>query len=546
MASQETPKQTPWEQKFIGTVREVNSNSVVIEIDDSVEDLVKKIGDKIYNVGQIGSYVLIPLANVYILGIVSDSKKEEALGTTPPRSRYLSRVTLIGTIKKGKFETGVSVLPNMDMPVYLLEDNDIRVAFSVFQQYNFSIGRLSLFENERAYLDPNRFFGKHSAVLGSSGSGKSYTVASILQKVVSFPHTHVVILDLHNEYKQAFPDGGQYCELSALELPYWLMNAEEILEMFIEPNDENASMQASLLQEFIYAAKKDKNQRLAEVITIDSPVFFDLSYVRARLQALDTEKVPMAAGGTKEGPYFGKLSRLIVRLDSKMNDPRYAFMFSPKLFSDTESAVALMMMIYGLGGKSRVTIMDMSGVPSDITKTIVAILARLTFDFNFWNPHRTELPILLVFEEAHNYLSHTTQGSAAARKTVERIAKEGRKYGVSCMIVSQRPSEISETILSQCNNFVLLRLLNPTDQGYMRRLVPDSFSGLESAISLLRQGEAIIVGDSIPMPQRVQIDVPSPTPQSSDVKFFDKWKKTDVRTDATEVMERWWHQQRAQ
>jgi DNA helicase HerA-like ATPase len=168
----------------------------------------------------------------------------------------------------------------------------------------------------------------------------------------------------------------------------------------------------------------------------------------------------------------------------------------------------------------------------------------LTFDFNFWNPNRSELPILLVFEEAHNYLSVSAEGSVAARKTVERIAKEGRKYGVSCMIVSQRPAEISETILAQCSNFILLRLLNPNDQAYVRRLVPESFSGLDSTIALLRQGEAIIIGDSIPMPQRVHIDMPDPTPMSSDVLFYDKWKKSDKKTDPHEVLERWWNQQK--
>ncbi len=199
-------------------------------------------------------------------------------------------------------------------------------------------------------------------------------------------------------------------------------------------------------------------------------------------------------------------------------------------------------MIFGLDGKSKITIMDMSGIPFDVVNTIVALVARIAFDFNFWNPNRRELPILLVLEEAHNYLSVNSKGSTAARLTVEKIAKEGRKYGVSVMIVSQRPSEISETILSQCNNFVILRLLNPIDQAYIRRLVPETFSGLETVISTLRQGEAIIVGDSAPMPLRIQIDAPNPPPASSDIFFFDKWKHKGAQTNADDVMERWWNQ----
>jgi uncharacterized protein len=533
-----------WEQKQLGVVKEVSNASIVVLLDREITNMTRKIGDRIYYIGQIGSYVLIPIGAIYVIGIVSGIKKEETREDGVSFIRYLMTVTLVGTIRKGKYETGVSVMPTVDMVVYLLEDKDIKSIFASYQQYNFSIGQLSLFENERAYLDPNKLFGKHVAVLGSSGAGKSYTVASILQKVARFSDTHIVLLDLHNEYRQAFPDTGQFCEIASLELPFWLMNAEEILEMLIESTDENASVQGTVLQDLIYAAKKAKNPALAEVITIDSPVAYDLKEVRTKLHFLDTEKVP-SAGGMKEGPYYGKFARLLIKLDNKMNDPRYAFLFQPNICVETESVVPLFMTLFGLASKSRITIWDMSGVPFDVVKTISALIARVTFDFNFWNPKRNDLPILLVFEEAHNYLSTSTDGSKAARRTVERIAKEGRKYGVSCMIISQRPSDISETILSQCNNFIILRLLNPSDQGYIRNLVPDSFSGMDSVIPLLRQGEAIIIGDAIPIPQRVQIDFPQPTPHSTDVKFFDKWKQSGSKTDITEVMDHWWNQKRS-
>jgi uncharacterized protein len=533
-----------WEEKKVGVIREVTSSSVIVIVDSDITNLQRKIGDKVYLIGQIGTYVLIPIGKVYLLGIVSEFKKSDANENDKVVQRYLMTVVLIGTLKKGKFESGVSILPNVDMPVFLLEDKDLKVAFSTFQKFNFSIGQLSLFENERAYLDPNRFFGKHLAVLGSSGAGKSCTVSSILQKVSSFPDTNVVILDIHNEYTKAFPEGSQHFDIAALELPYWLMNFDEMVEMFIDQRDENASTQISALQDLVYASKKAKNQRLADSITIDSPVFFDINEVRARLQFLDTERV--SSGGTsKEGPYFGKFTRFLVRLNSKMNDPRYAFIFKPKVCIDSESAKGLLTMIFGLDGKSKITIMDLSGIPFDIVNTVVALIARIAFDFNFWNPNRRELPILLVFEEAHNYLSSTRDGSTAARLTVERIAKEGRKYGVSCMIVSQRPSEISETILSQCNNFVILRLFNPVDQSYIKRLVPETFSGLENVISTLRQGEAIVLGDSTPMPMRVQIDLPNPEPDSSDISFFDKWRHKGAATEAGDVMERWWSQHRS-
>ncbi|MFH0990542.1 MAG: ATP-binding protein [bacterium] len=528
-----------WDEKRIGVIREVTSSFITVVIDPEITTLQKKIGERLYFIGQIGSYVLIPFGKLLILGIVSDIKKKDLHEHDTVVQRFFMNVVLIGTLKKGKFESGVSVLPTAEMIVYLLEDKDLKVAFAAFQRFNFSIGQLSLFENERAYIDPNRFFGKHLAVLGSSGAGKSCTVSSILQKVVTLPDTNIVVIDIHNEYKPAFPEGCQHFNISALELPYWLMNFDEMTEMFLDQRDENASTQASVLQDLIFAAKKSKNPRLAGTLTVDSPVYFDINEVRAKMQFLDTEKGP---GGGKEGPYFGKFSRFLIRLNSKMNDPRYSFMFKPRVCVDSEAVKGLLTMIFGLDGKSRITIMDMSGIPFDVVNTVVALIARISFDFNFWNPNRRELPILLVFEEAHNYLSVNATGSTAARLTVERIAKEGRKYGVSCMIVSQRPSEISETILSQCNNFVILRLLNPVDQSYIKKLVPETFSGLENVISTLRQGEAIVLGDSIPMPLRVQIDAPNPPPDSSDINFFDKWKKKGAQTEANDVMERWWNQ----
>ncbi len=533
-----------WEQKRIATVWETKSTEVVAMVDPEITNLTKKMGDKTYYIGQIGSYVIIPVGKVFVIGMVSEFRKTIVQFPEGPAERYMMNIIMIGVLKNNKFEAGVSILPTAEGIVFLLEDKDIKVVFSAYQQFDFSLGLLSFFENERAYLDPNRFFGKHLAVLGSSGAGKSCTVSSILQKVTKYPDTRIIILDLHNEYKQAFPTGAKHFEIAALELPYWLMNFEEMIEMLIDPSDENASIQISLLQDLVYAAKKSANQQLADVITIDSPVYFDLNHVRSKLHFFDTERTSLG-GLSKEGPYYSKLTRLIVRLTSKMNDPRYAFMFKLRICETTESVKPLMMMFFGLDGKSKITVMDMSGVPFDIVNTVAALLARVTFDFNFWNPNRSDLPLLLVFEEAHNYLSTVEGGSKAARRIVERIAKEGRKYGVSCMIVSQRPSEISETILSQCNNFVILRLLNPTDQSFIRKLVPETFSGLDTAIPMLRQGEAIIVGDSIPMPQRVQIDFPNPPPRSADVMFFDKWQQTGAKTDVSDVMERWWSQKRS-
>lgn len=534
------------EQKKIGQVIAVNSGALTVLVDDSIGSLKRDIGGKVYYIGQLGSYVLIPVGKQIVVAMVAELQKADLPVNGDIRQRVQLVVTLVGTVKAGRYERGVSILPPIDAPVFFAEDQDLTAVFSIFQKFGFSIGQLSMFEKERAFLDPNKLFSKHIAVVGSSGSGKSCTVASILQKVATFPDTNVILIDIHNEYHAAFGANANYLPIAELELPYWLMNFEEIQEMFIDERDENASSQITVLKDLIVAGKKGKNPELADFITVDTPAYFDIAEVRARMQFLDTEKVTGmgSAGATKEGPFYGKFTRFLVRLDSKLNDARYEFMFKPRQFVATSSLSDFLQKIFGPGGSAKVTLMDMSGVPFDIVNTVVSLLARVVFDFNFWNPHRRDFPVLLVFEEAHNYLPVTGESTKAARRTVERIAKEGRKYGVSCMIVSQRPSEVSETILSQCSNYVVLRLTNPVDQNYVRKLVPDTFVGLVDVLPSLRQGEALVVGDALPMPLRVQVDFPNPEPESGDIKFFDKWKQSEAKTYIQDVVQRWWKQER--
>ncbi|MCX6121853.1 MAG: ATP-binding protein [Ignavibacteriales bacterium] len=531
------------EQKYIGVVASVNSGIISILVDPKTTSLKREINGKTYYIGQIGTYFLIPMGTMVLLGMVSDLKKEDLNVNGQAQQRYIILASMVGTVKSGRFERGVSIFPVVDMPVFFAEDADLAVAFATFQRYGFSIGQISLFENQRAFLDANKFFGKHIAVLGSSGSGKSCAVASILQKVSKYPDTNIIILDIHNEYHKAFEGSCNHLDIGEFELPYWLMNFDELREMFIDDKDENASSQITVLKDLVIMSKRGKNPEMSTMITIDTPVYYDISEIRAKLQFMDTEKITMGAT-VKEGPFYGKFARFLVRLDGKLNDPRYAFMFRLKNYIQSAAINDLLSKILGADGSAQVTILDMSGVPFDIVNTIVSLLARLIFDFNFWNPNRRDFPILLVFEEAHNYLPSSGTATASARKTVERIAKEGRKYGVSCMIVSQRPSEVSETILSQCNNYVVLRLTNPLDQNYIRRLVPDTFASLTDVLPSLRTGEALVVGEAISMPLRVQIDYPNPEPDSSDIRFYEKWKQSDAKTKIAEVVTRWWKQEK--
>lgn len=493
-------------------------------------------------VGRLGTYVLVDNGVSPIVGTISSVQNVEppagalslSVSKTPAQ---VMEIQPIGTLRNEKFERGVSTFPVLGSSVYTAVLEDLTSIFSTYREQNFSVGNLSLFEKERLFLDPNKFFAKHIALFGSTGSGKSCTAASVLQKVEQLENTHVILLDLHGEYEPAFKERGNIIKITELELPYWLMNFDELVETFVDEGESSAHNQAMILKESIFDSKRGKNLQLKDFLTIDTPVYFDFLEVSARIRSLDAERTL----GGKEGPFYGQFTRFLVRLESKLTDRRYEFLFKPKKYKTSETFGELLTKLFGLDSGKRVTILDLSRVPFDVINVLVSLLGRIIFDFNLWNAARRDFPVLIVFEEAHTYLSMMGR-SQAARKTVERIAKEGRKYGVSCMIVSQRPSEISETITAQCNNFIAMRLLNPNDQNYVRKLVPDALAGMIDILPTLGQGEAFIIGDAVPIPTRVQIDMPSPTPASGDIKFFHKWQKKEATTNVNEVVNNWWKQ----
>ncbi|MDD8019111.1 MAG: DUF87 domain-containing protein [Bacteroidota bacterium] len=524
-------------ERHIGTIKSTTSSSVTVILDEDLVSMERTISNKMYRIGQIGQFIIIPVGEVEIIGVINKAYNVSELNKE-------IEAQVIGSVLESRFQKGVVAYPTMGSDAYMTDEEGIATVFASFSQYGFAVGDISGYAGERQYIDPNKFFGKHVAVVGSSGSGKSTTVASILQKVQMFSNTHVIILDIHNEYSAAFREYGNLINLTELEMPYWFMNFEEMREMFVDENELTAQSQIQMLKDLVLNAKKAKNPGLQSVITVDSPVFYDLNEVRAKFQFYDTERIS-AAAGVREGPFFGNFTRFLVRLDSKMTDKRYEFMFRPRKFTDSNALKAILNKLFGIEDKKQITVIDLSGVPFDIVNTIVALLARTVFDFNFWNKNKSDFPVLMLFEEAHNYLPQIpTPQNRAARKIVERIAKEGRKYGVCCMIVSQRPSELSETILSQCNNFVIMRLTNPNDQAFVKKLVPDAFAGMFDILPAMRQGEALFVGDATALPSRVMLDFPNPPPNSADIMFYDKWVSAENPTDVSTVVDRWWKQER--
>jgi len=526
------------ETRRIGRISAIVGSTITALFD---EEIVGSTDIDREQFGKIGTYIVMEDGERVVIGTLSALRTLDPLpGAASYDSgapRHSMDIQLIGSAHNGRFTRGVASMPRLGSPVYAAGPDEISAIFSTYREHNFSLGTISQFEEERLYLNPNKFFAKHIALFGSTGSGKSCTTASVLQKVDWLENTHVVLLDLHGEYTPAFSSSGNVIKINELELPYWLMNFDELCEMFIDEHELSAHNQMMVMKDAILDSKRGKNLNLKDYLTIDTPVYFDFLEVMARMRTLDTERT--LAG--KEGPFFGQFTRFLVRLESKLADRRYEFLFKPRLYRSSESFEPWLTKLFAIDSGHHITVLDLSRVPFDVINVLVSLLGRIIFDFNLWNPNRQDFPILIVFEEAHTYLSMTGK-STAARKTVERIAKEGRKYGVSAMIVSQRPSEISETITAQCNNFIAMRLLNPNDQNYVRNLVPDAMANLADILPTLQQGEAIIIGDSVATPVRTMIDMPDPLPAGGDIRFFEKWEHKESSTEISKVVENWWKQ----
>jgi hypothetical protein len=280
--------------------------------------------------------------------------------------------------------------------------------------------------------------------------------------------------------------------------------------------------------------------------TLDTPVYFDLLALREAVEDRNGLVPSESTGKPIKGPLTGSFDNFLMRLDSKLNDARYDFLFKPKKRNTSGSLSSLLRDFVGLGSKkAAVTVIDLSSVPFDVRPTVAAQIGRLAFEFNYWNPQYREFPILLICEEAHGYIPRAAESQfAGSRKSMERIAKEGRKYGVGLMVVSQRPHEVSETVLAQCGTFICLRITNPDDQGYVRSLVPESEGDLVSVLAGLGRGEALVLGEAVPLPTRVQFDRPSPAPNSDDVDFYTNWKSGPEDLDVDEIVRRWRSQER--
>lgn len=556
-------------ETLIGHVVDVRGDGLAANLLADEQESAPKvtIGDEDILIGQLGSYVSVRQGTIKILCLVARITEQERLAdantATPdaPVVTYAQRtISLIpiGTVSSdGQFERGVSAYPTTGAEVHVVSGAELDALFSRFRAQGYEVGCLSSQPSVKVCMEPSRLFGRHFAILGQTGAGKSWAVASLIQQALTvMPKAHVIILDLHGEYcwlkeddtrDAAFKDEHfRYVDAKELEMPYWLMTYSELCDLLIDHTEREASNQTAFFRDTLFDLKQaEKTPLELERVTVDTPVFFSLGELMSRVK---TENERMVPGATKpvKGPLHGDFDRFLIRLQSKLNDVRYDFLLKPIKRTTSASLATLLRDFVGLGNPKRpVTVIDLSTVPFDVRPTVAAQIGRLAFEFNFWNPRYREFPLLLVCEEAHAYVTRDSDSQyAGARKSMERIAKEGRKYGVGLAVVSQRPHELSETVLAQCGTFLCLRITNPNDQSYVKNLVPEAERGLVDILAGLGRGECLALGEAVPLPTRFQFNRPSPVPNSEDIDFYNKWKDGPDDINVEEIVDRWRRQQR--
>lgn len=551
-------------KKIIAEVIAVYPDKIKIVV-DNLEDF--RIAGEVL---QVGSYLKISdNENAILMAIIENFS---IIVNDAGKRDYAIEALPLGMIKNGKFIRGGDSLAIPPKKVEPATEEEIKNIYeqSIDSKEKFTFASLSSNPNIRISVNGNKFFNKHVAIVGSTGSGKSHTLSTIIQKAVSeksgdfsINNSHVIIFDIHSEYKSAFPTAN-FINTKNLVLPYWLLNSEELEEFFLdtEANDHN---QKFIFKEAIVADRKKHFKGTLEnknKIHYDSPLYFDIDYVLEYAKEKNTEVIgtgeEYVSGAKKgqekttQGSLYGKLTNFVNRLENKINDNRLDFLLAQKSKDITFEETLNQLIGYQTGKQSNVTVIDLSGVPFEVLSITVSLISRMVFEYGYFykrlrnakDPNEkinNDIPILLVYEEAHKYVPNSDLVKyRSSKKSIERIAKEGRKYGITLLLASQRPSEISETIFSQCNNFIAMRLTNPVDQGYVKKLLPDTLGTLIDTMPSLKQGEALLVGESIILPSIVQIDRCANEPSSNDIPYWELWKEEWKNMSIDEIKKEWY------
>ena len=589
--------------KNIGHVLAVYGAQVTVEVDPQLSDLHVRHEGTTYTVGQPGTYLIVDAGHDKHLVLVTTVRKskwapvESTVGAgqsspllpaghfpflptpTTQIDKTLIDGVFVGTIVGGAFEIGVSRLPVVGDVVTLALEDHLRIALSPpAGRKVVSIGNY-VDSDLPVYLDVDHLLGKHTAIVGTTGCGKSYTVARLIRQLVTdYPGGNVVVFDLHGEYRNCFPD-ARHIRANLLSLPAWLHGFDDLFALCADlSNQFNIHNQRWAFRDGMLKLKQEycrtvlKDSALADKIDLDAPIPFKFDRLQNYLHNLNmatydssTDALALETGETEEwfakrmcfqpkkarvtsgGPLHGELDRLTLRVDARVGDPRFAFMFQYKFKGKDDLPDIVREMTGFMAAKSQpVTVFDLSYLPSETVGTVVATISRMLFQVHFLAERGATTPTLAVYEEAHNYISRSGRGAyGEARDSVERIAKEGRKFGIGALVVSQRPSELSETLLSQCNTFLCMRLANTADKNHVLALLPDSMQMLTSILPSLPRGQVIAIGQASKMPVRLEVSPIAEkdrVPNSGDPEFGKHWgKKIGQRKepDITKICDYW-------
>lgn len=552
-------------EETLGTVESVDTSTVVIRVDS--DEKIK--GLQVNHLLSIQS----PRVGQQLIGMVSkiirkstDSDDVMYEFGTPQLSYNIIKAVLIGThydkdgITDNVFKRTLSTVPSVNAECYLISGKKLKDFMQAItsvsseeEAVSLDIGKYSIDEEAVAFLNGNKFFQRHAVIVGSTGSGKSWSVARILEQVAQLKSANAILFDIHGEYTPLDSAGFTHYKIAGpndkfsedkLFLPYWLLTYEEMLSMMIDRSDNNAPNQAMLFSTEVLKQKRAhlkacNHEDMESVVTLDSHIPYDLQALITELDALDNQMVP-GQRGEKQGTYHGKLTRFIQRLRAKVEDKRLNFMFlqdNSLLAYDYMNKLCEKLMKPSENSNGGVKIIDFSEVPSDILPLIASLVARVIFAVQQWS--ECHPPIAIFCDEAHLYIPSSSESSMDVQSvgSFERIAKEGRKYGVGLVVISQRPSEVNRTVLSQCNNFVAMRLTNADDQAVIKRLLPDSLGDYSEMLPILDIGEAIVVGDASILPSRIKVDAPKLKPRSATVNFWDEWNKDAINNDIENAVE---------
>ncbi|MEO5774545.1 MAG: DUF87 domain-containing protein [Sphingomicrobium sp.] len=485
--------------------------------------------------GQVGSQVKMVVGNSWLIANVRSMQAAQG-GQIATKIDFLGEGTRDAMGKMSGFRRGVTRYPIPGCEVLPVTTEDLRAVFAASDEAHIEIGTVYPTDDIRGALYVDPMLSKHFAILGSTGTGKSTSVALILHRISQLsPEGHIVMIDPHGEYSAAFKSCGELFNADNLQLPYWLLNFEEHCEVLLTTDGAERERDSDVLAKCLLAARtKGKAAETLGKVTVDSPIPYLLSDLNAIL-VNEMGKLDRA-GDTM--PY----QRLKTKLDELKADPRYSFMFSGMLVSD--SMAPFISKLFRLPANGRpISIVDVSGVPSEVTSVVVSVLARMVFDYAIWSRTEAQRPLLLVCEEAHRYVPKDENAAGqAVRKILERIAKEGRKYGVSLGLITQRPSDLAEGVLSQCGTIIAMRLNNDRDQACVRAAMPEGARGFLDAIPALRNRECIVCGEGVAIPIRVRFDdlEPEKRPASSDPSFAELWRQTgDEAAIIDRTIKRW-------